>query len=1069
MVKNLVWFSCVMILGVGLANNSFAAPAAPIETVITQPDGTQFISKAAGDEYAAWIETKGGHSIVLGGDGFWYYAELTPDGVLTSNGTRVGAATLGQLLTMPRHLSPTPTEPFEVNAPNKRLIPGTKGAPVTQDVVTILVEFSDTAFTYSDATLEALMYGATNSVKEYYLEASYNNFTISPAAETEGTIDDGIIHVVLGTAHPDLGASFSGWRPTASAVLSAADVDIDYSSFDDNADGTITVDELSVVMILAGYEASYGSSPSTPNVWGHKTSLNSALTLDGVDLQPYTMFGERHGGHVATIGIMCHELGHLMLGLPDLYDTNGGSEGIGEWGLMGSGSWNKTGSFSGDSPAHLTAWSKAQVGFMTPTDINSAVTGSSLTNADASADAKRLWIDQYRSPIGEYFMIENRQLSGYDAGLPGDGLIIYHVDGSKTSNSDETAKWVDVEEADGLAHLDSETNRGDTGDPFPGSSSNTTFNDASNPNSKDQSGTATNISVSSISASANVMTADYTPISGGLGETIYYDENLYTGNSRGYSTAIAWTALRITNTSSEDMIEGFEVYTRDATTVDFHWYSSIPSGIPTGLIHSETGFAASAGWNRFMLATPQSFPTSSDRVMVLKIDSPGENFPAYYDGDQDGSERSYIDASGVGAFFQYPASQGVDWNQHVLLKSADPAPTADTITPITGSPTASSTIQFTVEFSEDVFNFDAESDLVIGQTGSVAHTGVAFAGGDTTWTVSVTGVTGEGTMNLAVATDSDVEDSVSNGLASSVTSSSVTIDRVAPLATSITRSNPTAETTAASQVIFAVEFDESVSGVATNNFSIDATGDQTTATVDSIGGAGTSWTVTVNTVAGTGTLSIDLDSNLSSIVDGLGNGMSTSFTAGASYIINREAPTIDSITPVETITTESTVSFIVTFAEDVQNFDAAADVTIGVTGTLANTGVTISGGPAIYTVDVTGVTGGGTMTLAVDTGSDVEDLFGNALAASPTSSAVNVDTDGSTSYLHYVDFAWGGSEDGAIATPYNTFAEAQANLTAGGTIRIKGDTADSDSSEVLSINKAMTLEAVGGTVSIGAP
>ncbi|MCL4693390.1 MAG: M6 family metalloprotease domain-containing protein, partial [Candidatus Hydrogenedentes bacterium] len=504
------------------ASGAWAGPAAPVTITLTQDDSTTFQARPQGDEFRNWLETMDGYTVVQEG-GAWFYAEQAADGQLTASSIKVTDAAKS-LPGVPKHLMP-PSDKSRmlVRTPRSLAPSATKALVHTQNVVVILVEYNDISFNYTDASFQSLIFGAASSVKDYYLECTYNNFTITPAAETQGTSNDGIVHISRGVNHPNIGSGDS--RTEAAAIMTAANGSIDYSAFDTSGDGTVTADELSIVMILAGYERSYDTS--TPNVWGHAWELSSALTLDGVALQPFTMFGERHATHQATIGIMCHELGHLMLGLPDLYDTDGTSEGIGRWGLMGSGSWNYTGANQGDSPAHLCAWSKAILDITTPTEITSASTGSTIASADANADIKRFWIDKYK--VRESFLVENRQLSGYDAGLPGAGLMIYHIDDSKTTNADESHKLCDVEAADGLTHLDTKVNRGDTGDPFPGSSSNTTFNDSSTPNSKDYSGAATNVAVTNISASMATMTADFTPATGGTGDHVRYDELGYSG------------------------------------------------------------------------------------------------------------------------------------------------------------------------------------------------------------------------------------------------------------------------------------------------------------------------------------------------------------------------------------------------------------------------------------------------------------------------------------------------------------------------------------------------------------
>jgi len=178
------------------------------------------------------------------------------------------------------------------------------------------------------------------------------------------------------------------------------------------------------------------------------------------------------------------------------------------------------------------------------------------------------------------------------------------------------------------------------------------------------------------------------------------------------------------------------------------------------------------------------------------------------------------------------------------------------------------------------------------------------------------------------------------------------------------------------------------------------------------------------------------------------------------------SPTCDTVTPTTpSPTNSSTVSFSVGFSEDVQNFDdGETDLVITETGTVDHTGTSIAGGPQTYTVDVTGVSGEGTMTLAVSTTSDVQDMATNTLASSVTSSAVIID-----STIKWVDFGFTGDEMGTESNPFNTLQEATDVLTEGGTIKVKGNTGKNWTSETPRITTPMRIEAVNGTVIIGAP
>lgn len=110
----------------------------------------------------------------------------------------------------------------------------------------------------------------------------------------------------------------------------------------------------------------------------------------------------------------------------------------------------------------------------------------------------------------EYFLIENRQATGFDQLLPGSGLLIWHIDETIWNNNDEHHPKVKLMQADGLAHLKGNWGRGDASDAFPGFTTATTFNMVSSPSSKSYSGADTHVSVTNIPASAPSMSFQIT-------------------------------------------------------------------------------------------------------------------------------------------------------------------------------------------------------------------------------------------------------------------------------------------------------------------------------------------------------------------------------------------------------------------------------------------------------------------------------------------------------------------------------------------------------------------------------
>ena len=118
-------------------------------------------------------------------------------------------------------------------------------------------------------------------------------------------------------------------------AVDAANRDVIYSEYDRDGDGY--VDALFVVHAGPGAE----TSGRTDHIWSHRSTIIDRV-LDGVKIRDYTCEAED-----GKIGLFCHGLTHVF-GIPDLYDTDYSSRGIGRWCLMAFGSWNG----GGDKPSH---------------------------------------------------------------------------------------------------------------------------------------------------------------------------------------------------------------------------------------------------------------------------------------------------------------------------------------------------------------------------------------------------------------------------------------------------------------------------------------------------------------------------------------------------------------------------------------------------------------------------------------------------------------------------------------------------------------------------------------------
>lgn len=511
-----------------------AVKAKPGVRTMEQPDGTTIDVVLHGDEHFHFYTTADGY-LIEQADGRFYYSEVDEATGLAENSHRVARDAdkrpAPDVAFLRRIGKSAPADALarehRRKAPVRRcrsaaavysgeqdgftkgpgLFPGTTVPSLgEQKGLVILVEYSDVRFNLDDpADYFTRMlnqegfsdYGGTGSARDYFIASSGGLYT--PTFDVYGPVTLPYSRSYYG------GNNFYGDdRNPEMMVIHACDMldsSVDFSQYDSNDDGEIDF----VYLFYAGFgEADGGPADS---VWPHAWSLESSdhdVSYDGVRLNNYACSHEWQDGSYsrgapAGIGTFCHEFGHV-LGLADHYPTAySGAFSPGEWDIMDHGSYNN----DQRTPPVYSGFERHALGWIEPVVITGPADGR-LTHMSGDEPVC------YKIPAGsdnEFFILENRQQTGWDSHLPHHGMLIWHIAydekvwADNTVNNLKNRQYVDIEEADNI-----QTNVTVQADPFPGTGNVTSFTDDTRPSMRNWANKALNLPVTDIAEDSGIIT-----------------------------------------------------------------------------------------------------------------------------------------------------------------------------------------------------------------------------------------------------------------------------------------------------------------------------------------------------------------------------------------------------------------------------------------------------------------------------------------------------------------------------------------------------------------------------------
>lgn len=446
--------SCAVALGAA------ALPAKPGPIVIEEADGTERTVFLHGDETFHYMTTEDGRWVEMREGRLTEVPALTEEQVVAERQRRA-----------PRRMPATVTTEVPLNIAPRGLI--------------ILAQFSDLAFKEHNTLAafnamfngEAYSYnGATGSARQYFSDQSFGQYV--PDFDVVGPVTVSKNQSYYGANGPMGGDSHADELIIEACQVADTAFNVDFTQYDNDHDGMIDF----VYVVYAGRGEADGGASYT--IWPHTSWIYSGygrvVRLDGLLLDTYACSNELMYASVRNgIGAFCHEFSHV-LGLPDHYATNNATTKLtGDWDIMCSGNYNN----NTNTPAGYTAYERFFLGWVKPTLLSEPFVCTNMQPLNTSGECYVITATGESNLVGndpnptEFYMLENRQKTGWDGYIPGKGLLITHIRYSymkwtnNTVNNLGSSMGYDIIEADGKApSYPNEGYSGKQGDAFPTSS-----------------------------------------------------------------------------------------------------------------------------------------------------------------------------------------------------------------------------------------------------------------------------------------------------------------------------------------------------------------------------------------------------------------------------------------------------------------------------------------------------------------------------------------------------------------------------------------------------------------------
>ena len=471
-MKNFISYICLFVAIIAAASvKVHAVKAQPGLITVTQPDGTQLSVRLIGDEHFHYFLTDDGYPLINDND-VYYYASSTPDGKLLRSPMKALPASMRSQEAKKFLQKVDASKTVEAMPRRYGLFPGSSfPAKGEQKALVILVEFADCEFFTPDANqyFTSLLNaegcdldGATGSARDYFVQNSSGIFL--PDFDVYGPVT--LSQPVKYYGGNDRWGNDEAPHKMIIEACQLLDSEVDFSLYDRDGDGTID----NVFVFYAGRGEATSGGANT--VWPHSARITewepmTEYLFDGVMLDSYACTNEQVGNHTCGIGTFCHEFSHV-LGLPDLYATSYSTAFTpGDWSLLDSGSYNN----GEKTPAGYSIFERYALGWIDPKVITGAEQEITLRNV-AENDGGII----ATARENEFFLLENRQQTGWDTYIPGHGMLVWHVDyresvwANNTVNNSQRHQYVDLEEADNIRSAFTRA-----GDAFPGTAGVTEF------------------------------------------------------------------------------------------------------------------------------------------------------------------------------------------------------------------------------------------------------------------------------------------------------------------------------------------------------------------------------------------------------------------------------------------------------------------------------------------------------------------------------------------------------------------------------------------------------------------